>query len=838
LFFLSGACGLIYEVVWVRMLVLVFGASVFAVSTVLAAFMAGLALGSAVFGRVVDRRPNGLRIYAWLELGVGVFALAFPVLLGGLDELYTWLYRQLQSSHYVFSLVRFLVSFLVLLVPTTLMGATLPVLTRFISRSAGRLGRDVGWLYAINTIGAATGCFAAAYLLMLHLGTMGTTYFAAGINLAIAAIAFVISGRAAPAPDPAGKPPRKGARQPFSPGLPPPTRIRRLVFWGFAFSGFAALGYEVIWSRLLCTTLRITTLQSISTILITFLVGLALGGGVAARFIDRVRNPLAFFGAAELALGVFGFASLGAVLVAPRVLGALGELPAWWGHIVRLSAVTSVVMLIPTLLMGMLFPVAAKLYAAGREHDRLGTRIGNIYAANTTGAIFGAIVTGFALIPLFGTHGSIQFLAGINIAIGATALMLDPAARVRSRLFVLGGAVIPIVLLNLFLPSYLMEQVFRSAEPSSDLLYYAEGVGGTVTVHERENGQRILRVNGAGEVPTDHLSVQNFRLLGNLPLLLHPEPEEVLVIAFGGGITLAAVELHRPRRIDCVEIASGVLDAAPYFEDFNNRIFERLDRAGIELVIDDGRNHVLRTDRRYDVIISDATHPATADSWVLYTEQFYRLSRRRLSEGGIFAQWLPLHGLAEEDFRMILRTFSAAFPHASLWVTKSYSVMLGTSDPLRVEFGTLAQALQQREVGASLREVDLGDPVSFLATLALDESAFAEFGGTGRTNTDRRPYISFTDRSRSGTGSGVPAMLAVAPHLIEQPGSFLVGASPADRRKVERRLGAHKHAFYADIARRLGDRRTALDQVRKALAIDPGEKDARRLLEHELADLQ
>jgi spermidine synthase len=552
---------------------------------------------------------------------------------------------------------------------------------------------------------------------------------------------------------------------------------------------------------------------------------------VAARYVDRWRDLIRIFGAAELALGFSGFASIAVVSTAPSILRALASLPSWWGHLGRLSAVAAAVILVPTFIMGLLFPVAAKLYAAGGEADRLGTRIGNIYAANTTGAIFGAFVTGFVLVPLLGTHGGIQLLAGINIGIGALALLLDPTVRKRSKLVALGVAVVPVLLLNVLLPSYLMQEVIRKSLPNSDLLYFDEGVGGTVSVHEFADGQRVLKVNGAGEVPTDHTSIQNFRLLGNLPMLLHPDPTQVLVIAFGGGITLAAVESHQPQHIDCVEVVSGVVDAAPFFADFNERIFERLDSARFELVIDDGRNHVLRTERRYDVIISDATHPATADSWVLYTEEFYRLCRLRLREQGLFAQWLPLHGLSVEDFRMILRTFRTAFPNATLWVTQSYGVLLGTAGPLRIDFENLARELQRPRVQAGLREVDLGDPLSFLATLALDQPAFAEFAGAGPINTDRRPYISFTDRSRIGTTSGVPAMLALAPRLPERAGDYLVNADEGDLRRLRRRLAAHKHAFYGNIALRLGDRPTALEQARKALAIDPREPDAQRLTE-------
>jgi len=325
LFFLSGACTLVYEIAWVRMFVLVFGTSVYAVSTVLSAFMAGLALGSALFGRVADRRGNALRLYAWLELGIGLFALAFPFILSRLDSLYTVLYGWLQGSPAAFAAARFALSFLVLLVPATLMGATLPVLSRFAVRGLGRLGRGVGLLYALNTFGAVTGCALTAFVLLEQLGVRGSTTLAALVNIAIAAVAFLLARRVdggeADARAAGGtKSRRRPAPSANEPSAIPPLAARA-VFWGFALSGFAALGYEVAWTRLLGVVLRLTTNQSLSTILITFLFGLAVGGAIGARYAD--------LGAATLrAWRRRGICAAATALVC-RGLQARGLVPVW-----------------------------------------------------------------------------------------------------------------------------------------------------------------------------------------------------------------------------------------------------------------------------------------------------------------------------------------------------------------------------------------------------------------------------------------------------------------------------------------------------------------------------
>jgi spermidine synthase len=303
---------------------------------------------------------------------------------------------------------------------------------------------------------------------------------------------------------------------------------------------------------------------------------------------------------------------------------------------------------------------------------------------------------------------------------------------------------------------------------------------------------------------------------------LHPDPQEVLVIAFGGGITLASVEKHRPSRLDCVEVVPGVFEAARFFDEYNDGVYERLDSGGINVIVDDGRNHVLRTERLYDVIISDSTHPATADSWVLYTEQFYRLCRERLGAGGYFAQWLPLHGLGDDDYRMIVRTFRSVFPHASLWLTTDYSILLGTPGELRIDVGDLEERLQRPGVGDSLRTVDLGDAVSFLSTLALGERAIEAYAGSGPVNTDDRPYISFTRGGR-------PAMASLLPHIGERF-QAPVRSGEEKRGRLERRLRARRHTLMGDLALKMGARQRALEELRQALAIDPEERGASRIM--------
>lgn len=818
LFFLSGACTLVYQVVWVRMLVVVFGVSVFAVSTVLTAFMAGLALGSLLFGRVADRRGRGLLIYAVLELGIGCFALMFPTILAGIEVAHTWLYRLLEGWPFAFSLARFALCFLALLIPTTLMGGTLPALCRFAVRELSSVGFQFGSLYGINTAGAGIGCFAAAFLLMEHLGVSGTTYVAAACNVAIALAALAID-RVSP------EPPAVESAGTSPAGAPLPKKVVGAVLVGFGLSGFAALGYEVVWTRLLQMTLMSATVQTLSTIVVTFLIGIALGAAAGARVSDRIRDPVYAFGAVELLLGVFGIASVAAVASLPRLAASFPR-PEWEHHITMLFIAAGAVMLIPTFLMGFLFPLVGRMWV--RQWRAVGTETGDIYAVNTAGAIFGAFAAGFLLIPLLGTQGSIEFLALINVAVGAVLVACSSAAAMKKWGLGLAAA-LPILMLKTVLPGNLLAEVFALSD-RSDLIHFDEDAGGTVSVHAYGGDYRILKVNGGGEVPTDFSSLQTFRLLGSLPMLLHPDPREVLVVAFGGGITLATVEAYGPRRIDCVEVVPAVVDAGVHFADHNDRVYERFGQGRLELIPEDGRNHIARTSRTYDIIVADATHPGTADSWVLYTEEFYRLCRSRLNPGGIVSQWLPLHGLTVDDFRMILRTFRTVFPHATLWLTRSYAVMAATPERLLIDLDRLSRRLGDSPIRERLDEVFLGDPLSLLSTFALSEVGMAAYTGPGLTNTDDLPLITFSERRRKGTSRGLPALRSVTARLSPSIAPYVDRIDAGTEERLDRRLRARRHMFLGVVSLIQEKWKAAAEELRRAMLIDPGERNAGEIL--------
>src|SRR5438552_8271560 len=487
--FLSGVSGLLYEVVWARMLHLLFGDTVLAVSTVLASFMAGLAMGSFWIGRYIDRRRRVLAVYAGLEAGIGLSALLLPVVLQALTPLYVWLHQSLSSSFWLFSLVRFLLAFCLLCVPTALMGATLPVLTRYLVQNSATLGWNVGALYALNTGGAVLGCFTAGYVLIGSVGLSRTVWIGAALNFAIALVAW-LGQRWIEAPG-AREVPSSSPRD-TAPAVALYDRTVRRVLWSFALAGCAALSYEVIWTRALTFFVGNST-YAFSAMLTTFLCGLALGSALVARISDRSANVLALLGALQVGIGVYGILTI-------AILGRLfygldgwweGFSNAYWGAPLGLTFLkTFVVILPPTLCMGATFPLVSKIVAQGP--DMVGRGVGTAYACNTLGAIAGAWLSGFVAIPLLGIHHSLALTALLSLGTGGVLLASSSTSRRRQGVLYAGA-------LSCLIAVMVTAPTFRFADfagwPEKTVLNYDEDVAGVVTVAADIYDRKLLSIN-------------------------------------------------------------------------------------------------------------------------------------------------------------------------------------------------------------------------------------------------------------------------------------------------------------------------------------------------------
>ena len=783
-FFLSGFASLIYEMVWTRMMVLIFGATTLAVASVLTIFMGGLALGSLVFGRAVSRWAQPLLVYAVLEIAIGIYGLLIPWILPRLVPLYRAAWEAFGGDFYLFSLARFLLVGAVLLLPTTLMGATLPVLSQLFSAQSERAGRALGILYGINTLGAVAGTFCTGYFLLPMLGVQRSTLVAVLANLLVGVLSLIAwkassgawkvpsvvwkasSGRASP------RAPMRTAPSP-SP-LAPPARISTepvrvwLVLLAFALSGFCALVYEVAWSRALSLVLG-STLYAFSAMLTTFLVGLSVGSLISAYMVQRLRFPLRAMGVLQVLIALFAFLTLPLMGKLPYLFVSLynqWRFSPTWIPLVWFG-VSFAMMLLPTLFMGGLFPLVVRLLQ-GRL-PTLGRLAGDVYAVNTVGAIMGSFCTGFILIPAIGIQSSVMAAVYMNLALGLILLLACPlpasdrgGGRSPRDWVLSSGAVALGVLLTFIRPAWdvrLMtsgvflhssshadllevqgpEAFYKALEKDREIIFYKEGITATVVVESSPSGSRSLRINGRREAGDPFLRTQV--LLGHLPLLLRSEPDadQVLVIGWGSGATVGSVAQHPVRRIVGVELEAAIIESSRFFEASNQR---PLADPRVEAVINDGRNYLLLTPDRFDAIISQPSLPWITGASSLFTEEFFRLGASRLAEGGIFCQWVSGDAIALEDLRAVAKAFYVAFPHT--WILNSVHgdlILVGSNEPLTLDPERLESALGQEAIAEDLRRVGIRTVEDLLTLYLFGGAEFERFVHSAVANTDDNAVV-------------------------------------------------------------------------------------------------
>jgi spermidine synthase len=744
LFFVSGMCGLIYQVLWLRLLALVFGVTVYAASTVLASFMGGLALGSLVAGRLVDRAARPLLWYGVAEILVGLSALATPAALGAVERLYVALYPSLPHALPVLTLARFLFAFAVLIVPTTLMGATLPIVVKSSLLRGEGVGRRAGLLYGTNTAGAILGTLLAGFFLIGSLGVSASFLLAAGLNILVGLAAVAAS----PALEwgSAGPPERAQAADAgtdtagASGGASP--RARRLVLITFALSGFTSLALEVIWFRVLSLLLETNT-YAFTVMLATVLCGIALGSYLAAPLLRRGRDwvaLLALLAGVEMAIGVAAALSLPLLALAGGITALFdpvlqGRHEA--GRALQILVASSLAIFPTTLLLGVAFPVGLHLWASGGTdlQERVGERVGRFYALNLLGAILGSAAGGFLLLPRLGSRGSILVLAAISLASGPLLLTALPRARraFALRAVAVGGLLFLAAALAVPDPFAL---ALSQRHPGEELLWRREGVQTTVSVHRRPDGTRVMYLDGHHQANDSAAMVSYHRLIGHLAMALHPDPREALVIGLGGGATAGAVSRHAGARVDVVELSRSVAEGAGWFRHVNHDV---LGRPNVRLRVDDGRNYLLLTPKRYDVVTADIVVPRWAGANHLYAAEYYRLVRKALKDGGLMLQWNG--GESETEYKLILRTFLSVFPHATLW--EGGRLMVGTKEPLRLERAAFERKLRDPETRRALQGVKLGSFEALLSRYMAGPQEARRFAGAGPLLTDDKPRIEY-----------------------------------------------------------------------------------------------
>jgi len=768
-FFLSGFAALIYQTAWTREFAFVFGTSELAIATVLASYMGGLAAGAAVASRVVRAVRRPVLVYGLLELGIALSALTVPFALRGVDALFVSLFRgsEVGESGQLATAFFFLVSsFAILLVPTGLMGATLPMLTRYAVHREEQIGTRVSALYAINTFGAVLGALAAGFVLLPALGLRATLWVAVGANALVfgAAVWAARGSELVPAPE--------GAAFEAS------AARGRWILPLMLVSGAVSFSYEVMWSRLLGHLLG-GSVYGFATMLASFLAGIALGSAVAARFArDAVRAARAFVAAQ---LGTAGLSTL-AFLALDR-MPALSDFVNDRGAdpLVADAAVAAATLLPAALCIGATFPLAVRVLA--RSEADAGPASARVYAWNTIGAIVGSIGTGFFLLPALKYQGLVTLAVCVNLVLALCALAASAVPRALAAAIALAAVAGAALVLPPPTPWRLLRASAISGESRGATVYFGVGRSATVLLAQEGAGWR-LRTNGLPEsvvlrrgshVRGDSLA----QWLGAGASLARPEARRMLVIGFGGGVVLESVP-PLIESIDVVELEPEVIRANRFIADRRRR--DPLADPRVRVVLDDARGALQRSDQRYDIIASQPSHPWTGGASHLYTREFFALARERLTPDGVLAQWMAQAFVDEALLRALVASLLAEFPHVSVYRPSPGSLLLlASQQPLRMRENAARAIAAAPDDYAAL---GVFGPEAAVAALVLDEEGARRFAEGAPLVTDDRNLMEM--RSAAIGREASPSLADQDPFEAFDP---LLQPTPGiDRVSVVRRL--------------------------------------------------
>ncbi len=782
-FFISGFTGLVYEILWTRMIVKIIGSAPFAISIVLTVFMGGLGFGSYIAGRSIDRVKKPLtlvRMYGFLELMIGVYGLLLPLLLIAFRPLYAFLYNHLFSYFLGYNLLTFAGCSVLLLIPVICMGATLPILSRFFITSISNVGTHIGRLYGLNTIGAAFGSLFCGFWLINLFGVWGTLIIAILLNTVIGLICMMVGRKASIGQEiletlteiknvflSKGISKKQEPHEKFD-------RNAAYAFIIFAVSGFCAMAYEVVWIKLLGLIAGPTT-YSFTIVLVTFITCLALGSLFFGKLADSVKNTV------FLLLSTQVIAATSALFLSQ----VMGDSQIFFAKLVfhnkdnfallqlLKAAVLFAFMFLPTFFLGATFPLVGKICTRSLSHT--GRSIGFAYAINTAGAVLGSFSAGFILIPFLGKENSIRLIVAIQLL---TPFLIILHILAKERKF--KAAWVPLIAL-LFIGLFSIATVphwnrkmlstgkyhrftkfeqkqlnwydalfsgteIFAAEETDELVFFGDGIGGFTTVMKGQpdiigNVGYALYNSGKADASSYRKDMSTQTLLAHFAMLFHQQPENVLVLGLASGITTGEA-LHYPlKNLDTIEINQQVVKASDFFIPWNNNV---LSDPRTRLIVQDGRAHLALSNRTYDIIISEPSNPWMAGLASLFTHEFMKLARNRLNENGIYVQWIHSYQMDWPTFSLVGRTFSEVFPNAILVTANPGAIgpdflLVGfkDTDALNLEDAARNLVYAQRSKNMNLLNSRL------FYNLIVSEDLRKLFG-EGPINTDNNSVLEFS----------------------------------------------------------------------------------------------
>ncbi|MFC2173788.1 fused MFS/spermidine synthase, partial [Acidobacteriota bacterium] len=831
LFVLTGASGLIFETLWIRLLALSFGQTTTAMATVVAAYMAGLAFGAILLGRLADRVSSPLRIYGFMEVGIGIIALLIPLASKLITAIYIKLYFLTGGSAVGTQIVRIVLTWLLLLVPTFLMGGTLPTLVRALTSSRRDMTRIPGLFYAANTAGGVAGLLLAGFVMIEAFGQRATNTAAALFNLAVGFTCLLLARRPSPV-----------TADDQKPSAPPETRrplipAQRLLALAYLLSGLLALVYEIAWIKSFCLVFD-NTVHAFSLILAVYIGGLAVGGFIASRLLSRTGDPIYWLG---MLIALVGVAALIGLPVYDRcaqyffdaefMRQAFGT--SWFQYLLTQALIAVAVIFVPATLIGASFPAAVAAWS--RNPEKAGSEIGFMAGAGSLGAVLGPLLAGFVLIPFLGNQNTLVAAGYASILLGLSVILLlrkAPASRLLKAAIVPAALALGATLVVLLVPPSKL-----AGFEEQDVVFRREGKSSTVEVYKDPvtGYQEMIsnrRRREGGDLPDD---VRTHRFLAYLPGLLHPAPERVAVLGMGTGVTAGALLDFQPEQLVVAELSPEIIEAAQTcFATSNKDIANRRDGPA-RVVQADARNYLLLSTETFDLIVGDLFNPNRAGVGNLYTFEHFQMVKSRLEPAGIFCQWIALNQISTDNLRLVLRTFTAVFPHTSLFQFGPYLALIATPESLSIDLFAYLARFDNAQLSQNILASGLGTPEQHLARFLFADEAVQRFAGEGKFNVDNRPLIEY----RAPKDFHDPVGLARAADTLEaflplkQPvGERIKIANNADHRLFMRRLKACARAMtlsqQGQVATYRGNRQEAARKFSEAFYLYPQEVYARR----------
>ncbi len=765
LFIISGATGLIYQVVWFKYLGIFLGNTTYAQMIVLSAFLGGLALGNNFAGKIADKLKNPLLVYSSLEFFIGLYCFAYPFLSSLAGNVFVAVGRSgdlTDTGGFIFTGVRTVLAVSLLILPTMAMGATLPTLSKAFINDLKSSQRDMAVLYGLNSLGAVFGILYSGFFLINYFGLDNTLYISASINLALGISGAIVALTVKTQKDHTREIESDENESVNHHAAPVSDKLAFMVVLIAGTSGFAALLYEMVWVRLLIHVFGSST-YAFSIMLMAFISGITIGSIIAASKLFRNMNKLHVVAFSQAAIAL---STLPVLLIYDRLLYVIWVLASYMQKndatfTIYLAAefiLCFLTIVIPTIFMGITLPVIVSIVA--EKKNAIGASVGRVFSVNTLGTVLGSILTGLVFIPWLGMRGSFELGMFVNLAGAALLLFSLPTWGIKRRLISLGTLTCIFLAIIIFTPSWniklTLASVFRqtnSLAPASfadfnkmlenrKVLFYKEGTHANVSVVQYldTTHTRVLIINGKADASNGN-DMATQVLLGQIPMLLHNDPKEVFVVGLGSGVTVGSVLTHPVANVHCAEIAQEVIEAAPFFSKENN---DCLNDPRLHMHIEDAHTYLKLSPKLFDVIVSEPSNPWIAGIGNLFSKEYFELCKSKLQKNGIMVQWFHVYEMDNDIVRLVMNTFASVFPYTQLWNSADGDIiMVGAEKEIKIDEDKLIAKVASEKVSRNLAQVKISNAFTFLSTQMLGTDGFYATSMFDEINTERHPLLEF-----------------------------------------------------------------------------------------------